>query len=434
MKPKSDRLVVLSRRARARRGSDVWGVEWLEDRVLLSRGSGGLDASRFASSGGGDRHGDPLGGRTSEVGGESHGNGESQRLVDAVSGGDGGGTGSRGSGNGLSSSGPGYPLPPAAGPALSAEVASQGRPIPVVLPVREPVLFVPPTLASATGGVASSVPAARAETTATPATLVALETATGAGGETLSAIASARATATPPVTTAGTTPIPTSSSATTTGLPAHAASQVKGPGQSPTAGDAPGLAQDGRAVGPIETTARTSMAAGAGQAIAALGTPRGPGAGVGPTASSRGQATPTRTLPAHLSPDYPPNALTPLDLTGSGGAAVPSVLPLLEADGISARGNAAGDASEGPASTTEPPAAEAAGLARAWESAGDWLEELAAVEAAEATELAHRLAPFALAAGLCVALGHHLQAARRGDREGRAAGVEDDALEALAGP
>jgi hypothetical protein len=55
------------------------------------------------------------------------------------------------------------------------------------------------------------------------------------------------------------------------------------------------------------------------------------------------------------------------------------------------------------------PALSQAELARAWEAAGDWLADLAKIEAGEAAELARFLAPVLFAGGVGLAWGsiHH---------------------------
>ena len=67
--------------------------------------------------------------------------------------------------------------------------------------------------------------------------------------------------------------------------------------------------------------------------------------------------------------------------------------------------------------TTGIPAMSASDLARAWEAAGDWLADLAKAEAAEATELAARLAPVLAAAGVFLSWGTAYHSTRMIARE-----------------
>ncbi len=63
--------------------------------------------------------------------------------------------------------------------------------------------------------------------------------------------------------------------------------------------------------------------------------------------------------------------------------------------------------------TSNIPAMSSSDLARAWEAAGDWLADLAQIEAAEATEMAARLAPVVLAAGVFLSWGSIYHSTRR---------------------
>jgi hypothetical protein len=67
-------------------------------------------------------------------------------------------------------------------------------------------------------------------------------------------------------------------------------------------------------------------------------------------------------------------------------------------------------------------------LARAWEAAGDWLADLAKIEAGEAAELARSLAPILVAGGVGLAWGSIHHSTRTSVRE-----REDELLLAEAG-
>jgi hypothetical protein len=74
------------------------------------------------------------------------------------------------------------------------------------------------------------------------------------------------------------------------------------------------------------------------------------------------------------------------------------------------------------------PALSRAELARAWEAAGDWLADLAKIEAGEAAELARSLAPILVAGGVGLAWGSIYHSTRTSGRK-----REDELLLAEAG-
>jgi hypothetical protein len=88
-------------------------------------------------------------------------------------------------------------------------------------------------------------------------------------------------------------------------------------------------------------------------------------------------------------------------------------------------GPGAGSKSGGPRASTVlpgdvPSPGVGKGLARCWEAASDWLDDLLKAEAAEDAELASRVATYVLGAGVCVAFGNHLYVvrSRRNEDEG----------------
>jgi hypothetical protein len=105
--------------------------------------------------------------------------------------------------------------------------------------------------------------------------------------------------------------------------------------------------------------------------------------------------------------EFHPPGLVPADSLDSPGPAVATTVPIdffmSSPDGSTAPGSVANIA----------PAMSPSDLARAWEAAGDWLADLTRIEAAEATELAARLAPVVLAAGVFLSWGSIYHSTRR---------------------